>query len=356
MIPVSFASLPKKFLPHLLGNPKCRTAPAGLLEQLQALPFNALPRFGGKQYLYDAGDWVIKGMRSDGLITTPDTHLYRVRKAEKMRKYVVEKGLQNDFVVPEKYLFWNEVLRQFFVVSKKVPLADEVVTLRDDGLRRVLADAGRQHPDTQSSRLSAGARQRRLTDVQVRALAEMSFLGFTDLTYNNLFFDARGRLVVLDTEPQKRAMNKSKFYQFPLSLFYRKGTVKLMQSLAGTAKLKLMVSPAQSFLIRSIEKNRVLKNTARVAFDIVVSLFAFIALRRGVKSLALKGSVGTVVAIASGVIQALVVLRIFVRAMGVVNSLAVWKFACKIDQKNSLGEGDQSGVFNIHQLELKGFC
>ncbi len=50
--------------------------------------------------------------------------------------------------------------------------------------------------------------QRSLTPIQAKTLANISILGCTDLSYNNLYFTQDGKVALIDTEPHKRALKK----------------------------------------------------------------------------------------------------------------------------------------------------
>ncbi len=118
-------NLPKKFFSYLIGNPSCNRP--SLKEEINQL-FQGKPLLSLKgDYILEEGNWVLKLPRKDGLLTTPDTHLYRVRKAEKVRQYIEKNGLQQHLAVPQKYLYWHE--RQFYVVCEKLQLSENVPSI-----------------------------------------------------------------------------------------------------------------------------------------------------------------------------------------------------------------------------------
>src|SRR5687768_4774763 len=88
-----------KFQPFLIGSPTC---PAKIKDEIDTIfkqPLKPLK----SNYIFDAGKWILKLGRTNG-ITTPDTHLYRVRKAEKIRSYIHQNNLDAHIAVPRKYL------------------------------------------------------------------------------------------------------------------------------------------------------------------------------------------------------------------------------------------------------------
>jgi hypothetical protein len=78
---LNLESLPNKFLPFLLGHESC-LAPENCKSEIDEI-FNRSIRNAPSlksDYIYDAGNWVIKGDRTDALApyVTPDTNIYRV--------------------------------------------------------------------------------------------------------------------------------------------------------------------------------------------------------------------------------------------------------------------------------------
>lgn len=213
-------------------------------------------------YIFDAGKWVLKLGRTDGLNTTPDTHLYRVRKVEKIRTYIHQNNLEAHIAVPRKYLYWNTTKNQFYVVAEKMNLSSEVGTPSADVeaiFKQASAFGG------QLRALANNAPRRSLTPTQAKALAELSFLGYTDLTYNNLHFTHDGKVAIIDTEPVKRSLKKMQKSNFFVFLFGDKGARLSQQSIAGIAKLKLYTdNPIALQAVQRVEKNLVLWSIAQL--------------------------------------------------------------------------------------------
>ncbi len=208
---INMSNLSPKFQPFLIGSPKC---PAKIKDEIDTIfqqPLTSLK----SNYILDAGKWILKLGRTDGLHTTPDTHLYRVRKAEKIRTYIQQNNLEAHIAVPTKYLYWNTAQNQFYVVAEKMDLSSEV-GMPTSGEVEANFKAGASFGG-QLQALANNAPKRSLTPPQAKALAELSVLGYTDLSYNNLYFTQDGKVAIIDTEPLKRSlkkMSKSSFFFF----------------------------------------------------------------------------------------------------------------------------------------------
>lgn len=86
---VSNYNLPNKFFPFLLGHPSC--ASSDIKNEIDQIMQSCLI-VDLKNNVFDCGKWILKYPRTDGLATNPDTHLYRVRKAE---KYAITLSITN---------------------------------------------------------------------------------------------------------------------------------------------------------------------------------------------------------------------------------------------------------------------
>lgn len=263
---ITIDNLPSKFLPFLLGFKECKKDIVEDIDKVFEKPLKPLSKT--RDYVFDAGDWVLKLGRTDGFLTTPDTHLYRIRKAEKVRQYITDHHLENDLMVPEKYLYWNKSEKQFYVVAKKIDLSDEVATPANKEFKSVFEEAAKT-TEGQVRAFVEGKPQRSLTAVQAKALAELSILGYTDLSYNNLYFTLDGRVAIIDTEPQKRGLNKNFTKSLIGSWLTDKGALLAQQTLSGTAKLKLYCDDQEALKeVELVEKNHALWSLAKSAVKI----------------------------------------------------------------------------------------
>lgn len=321
MIP---SNLPSKFEPFILGNPKCK-APVSVKTAIDSVFTHPLVDMKGG-YVFDAGNWVLKFTRNDGLMTTPDTHLYRVRKAEKVRKYIADNRLDRELVVPQKYLYWKVDEGRFYVVSQKVDLAPEVANPTPE-----LGEAIRAAELLASGQMQAlvsGAATRALSPLQAKALAELATMGLTDLSYNNLFFDRQGRIAVIDTEPVKRALKK-KLFAYPSFGFWMgdKAVNKAQQVLTGTAKLKLSCSdPLARREVEKVERRHTLWNLAKVVTKLALVCLAIYFLPTIIASLALPSALATtlkICAIGAASLKALLL------SLNTVSLGYIWKQSCK---------------------------
>lgn len=259
MSTLSINNLPSKFEPFLIGSPTCPVKE----EEIDTIFQEPLTPLKG-DYIFDAGKWVLKLGRTDGLSTTPDTHLYRVRKAEKIRAYIQKNHLEKHIAVPRKYLYWNTPENQFYVVAEKMNLSSEVATPASKDIENACKAVAPSF-EGQLQALANNYPKRSLTPIQAKTLAELSFLGYTDLSYNNLYFTEDGKVALIDTEPRKRSLKKI----FNSSFFARwlgdKGSLLTQQSIAGIAKLKLYTDdPTALKAVQRVEKNHVLWSIARL--------------------------------------------------------------------------------------------
>jgi hypothetical protein len=256
-----------KFYPYLLGHQLC---PATFKSEIDALfaqgklPF--LKDAGQRQYIFDGGKYILKLNRPNGL-TTHDTHLYRIRKAVKIQNYIQRNGLENHIMVPKKYLYWNKKESQFYVVCEKIPLSEEVV---QPAPQYVTTDGA--HYGGQWQKFIEGKPRKTLQPIQAKALAELAVLGYTDLSYNNLYFTLDGRVAIIDTEPLKRGLNKKKFAKYTIDSWLNdKASFLAQQSIAGIAKLKMYCTDRAAFReVEKVERNHALWNIAKLIGKIAI--------------------------------------------------------------------------------------
>jgi len=151
-IPSSFIpkTLLAKFYPFFIGHEKCTDRDAKLAKLAVEKAFESresLDQQSIRTYIFEAksltmrakssgaivktGSWIVKNRRCD-METTDDTHLYRVRKAEKLRKYIEAHGLQDRFAVPKKFLYYRKAEEMFYVVSKKLALSVKVAAPNEE--------------------------------------------------------------------------------------------------------------------------------------------------------------------------------------------------------------------------------
>lgn len=248
--------LPEKFHPNLLGHAKCIATPQEVAEIKTAFSNKKDIK---KSYIFDGGKWIFKLPRNDGLFTTPDTHIYRIRKAEKILACLKKHHLSDLFRVPKKFLYQDGTT--FYVVCEKLDLSNEVAKPKSAEIEKALIDAA-ETLGGQGSALRNQQPHRALTPDQARGLAELSFIGYTDLNYNNLFYTKKGEVAILDTEPVKRALKKKA--AIFLKILGTKDAALVEQSLAGTAKLKLYCSDPEAVKqVEKVERKHVLWGMAK---------------------------------------------------------------------------------------------
>ena len=261
-------TLPEKFHPYLIGHPKCCLDPAA---QDQIKNILSQPKVFLKSNVLGVGKWILKHTRTD-FITTEDTHLYRVRKAEKVRRYIEANGLQEELIVPKKWICrWRE---DFWTVSEKIDLSEEVASPIKGFQEWVRPEEAAQVGGQLNALCNLGKPRREINPTQARALAELSILGYTDLTYNNLYFDKAGKVAIIDTEPVKRALKKEVFAGSLPRFFGDKGGFLSMQAVAGIAKLKMVCgNPEALKAVESVETRLVVWTIAKLVAKLALAIF-----------------------------------------------------------------------------------
>lgn len=268
-------NLPLKFLPFLIGSPTCSANIKTEIDEIFQKPLERLSRDNGlsRDNIFVGENWVFKLGRTEESSTTQDTYLYRVRKAEKIRSYIQKNNLDAHIAVPKKYLYWNGVQRQFYVVAEKMSLSREVAVPASKAIEDNFRLAGISGGQLRA--LANNAPQRSLTVPQAKALAELSVLGYTGLSYNNLFFTPDGKVAIIDTEPRKRLTKKVMKSKPSFFLFGDKGAMLSKQSIAGIAKLKLYTNDLAALqAVQKVEKNHVLWSIAKLITKICLVTLA----------------------------------------------------------------------------------
>ncbi|MFA6915877.1 MAG: hypothetical protein WC222_05730 [Parachlamydiales bacterium] len=276
---IALSNLPPKFNQHLLGHSECK-APVGLKEEIDQVFQDFLCNscsIEEKNNIRECVNSIIKGPREDDdTFTTPDTHLYRVRKALKIQKYISENGLNDVMEVPEKYIYYHSQEDKLYVISKKIELSNEIASINSPHREEILKKSERMG---QVQALREGKPKRDFTPIQARALAELASLGYTDLNYNNLFFTKDGKVAILDTEPFTRACKKS-LCDGLMGYFIDKTALIAQQAIEGTARLKLFCKNSKALeAVVMVERNNALWSMAKLTAKIIlISLFVFYAL------------------------------------------------------------------------------
>lgn len=258
----------KSFLPWLLGHPSC-IAPAGTKEEIEHLLQNE-PQRKVKNNIYEVGPWIFKTKRQSDAV-----NVNRLALCQQIRSYIEKNHLENFFIVPDKYLYWDESKKQLVVVVRKLDLSDEVAKPFSKQIENKLWLAGKNEPvGTQGHRLANGAKMREILPEQAEGLATFSFMGATDPTYGNLFFDKQGRIAIIDTETLEVPILE-KLFSSPFSIFLRdRYTHEIISGLKGTSILKASCNQACLAIINKIERSKVMKATASVLAKIALTFFA----------------------------------------------------------------------------------
>lgn len=345
---LTLENLPNKFLPSLLGHESCPATFKNEIDEIFARSIENAPSIKS-DYVWDAGKWVIKGDRTgaEAEAMRPDTNIYRVRKAEKIRNFIQENHLEEHVMVPRKYIYWDERSGKFYVIAEKADLSDEVATPQANA-RDLLKLEGEIHGG-QMEALTNNARERTLTPEQAEALAKLSFKGYTDLTYNNMFFTTDGRVAILDTEPIKRTIKKMFSESYYLTfLFQDTASLITQQAIAGTAKLKLSCSdPLALRAVEKVEKEHFLWNLAQLVGKIavcvlVISAAALLLPHLAIPALAITALKVCFISLAS--------IKLITLTFNIMNASFLWYFShVGMDQNGQ-------GMAGVTGMELAGAC
>lgn len=266
---ITLENLSNKFRPYLLGDSSCKLNQNDWKEV--DIQFNYSETKTIKGHVIATENYIFKGPRSD-IITTLDTHLYRVRKAEKIREYIERNDLRGHLLVPKKCLYWDANKKVFYVVSQKIALSDEVVRPRDFIEKEWKT---MKYPPGRIKDLVNGSRQRSFSAIQAKALAELSFSGYNDLNYGNFFFTQTGQVAIIDTEPTYRFLKKYRGYDF----FIGKEPLSTKLGIKGIAHLKLYTDDAKALTeINKVETTYVTWCIAKLVGKIAALIFVSCAI------------------------------------------------------------------------------
>lgn len=268
-------NLPWEYQPFLLGNRFCKKDID--MDAILNQPLIPLKN----DYIFDAGEWVLKLPRTDDPLITSRTHLSRVLNAKKFHDYILENNLTTELVVPETYLYWHASKRKFYVVSEKIDLSEDVATPANLEAEKNFKLSGATLAG-QMKALADGKPQRSLTVMQAKALAGLACLGYEDLDYNNLYFALDGRVAIIDTKSQECVapylwgnLVQASFYQAASDASLLQtiaigvvGTISILSlfpedasPLAGIAKLKLYCDNKDALKEVEIIGKKILRST-----------------------------------------------------------------------------------------------
>jgi hypothetical protein len=331
-------NLPLKFLPFLLGHSSCLYSKAAVLKQDIDSKLKTRTTVNIKEnYILDAGKWILKLPRT-GINTTPDTHIYRIRKAEKIRNFIKVNHLEEHLKVPKKFLYESKN-GEYFVAAKKVDLSNEVASVSDISFKNNISSFTL---GGQCKAFNEGASQRDLTPTQAKALAELAFLGYTDQSYNNVFFTKTGKVAILDTEPVKRVMKKTVVSSNFFMLLIDKQTLLATQAITGTAKLKAYcTNPEALRQVEIVERKHVLWNVAKLILKIAVCCLVIYYIPVLIASSTLPVIVATALKVS---LIAVLSIKTCTLTTNLANLLLTWKHSCN----------GFAGLTNIVRTEQQG--
>ncbi len=199
-----------------------------------------------------------------------------MRKAQKIRKFITKNNLENHIDVPDQYIYWHSKSEQFYVVAKNMNLSGNVAKPSknfEKELSLSREEGGREGKQTDAFR--SNAPQVSLNVDQARGLAKLACLGYTDLSYDNLFFSQDGKVAIVDTAPVKRRMKKALKNSWIFFLFGSLHSLTTQQSIFGIAKLKLYVDNKDALkAVQKVETTHALWGIARLVATVAVLALA----------------------------------------------------------------------------------
>ncbi len=343
---LTLESLPNKFLPFLLGHASC-SAPKNCKSEIDEIFTQSLKNAPTlkSDYIYNAGNWVLKGDRTgedaEAAQLRSDTNIYRVRKANKIRNFIRANHLEQHVMVPQKFIYWDKTSQKFFVVAEKVDLSDEVASPQSDQVKEIIKQDA--FLGGQALALVEGKSERDITPEQAKALAELSFLGLTDLSYNNMYFTNDGRIAIIDTEPLKRTIKKAMSDSW-IPWFTDRDTWVMAQAIAGTAKLKMACADPEAIkAVEKVEKDHFLWNMAKLIGKIALAVLVFCLVPPLLAQLAIAGAIVTA-------------LQIAILGYATLKALGLLLSTLHISSLWSYSHDGIAGLVNIRDLELQGAC
>jgi hypothetical protein len=275
--PVQLPSLPGKFEPFILtdANPGPIIDGISLKDRMDAAfavgnannitCMSGEKSFSGekshiRKFSYVPG-YFIKTQRKDHFIdkTTPDTHLYRVRKANKIRKAAEKYGFSHLIAVPTKWVYKGK--QEWIVLSEELPLS-----------KRELK------PYTSYAHTSNTSYDE-LTPEQARALSILAFeTNLNDLGSHNLAFTEDRRVAIVDTEPWDRRITKDFSGVLGNRFPFDHEVLRVSRALDGTLRLKRCCSnPAAVREIMAVEKEYYKKTMIKAVMRLALGVLALLA-------------------------------------------------------------------------------
>lgn len=289
---------PAKMRPHILGDNECKVAKEKIEEIKKA--FDA-KKDVKNAYVFcgTAGDkcYFFKKRRKftqaellanplAEVLVTPDSPAYRVRKAAKIERWIEKNKYDGAIVVPKKYLFWDETYNEWYSVAEAIDLDDNaIVSIADQDGDSVENELISVQQGQSQKFFNLNVSKKDLTVRQAYGLATLAFeAGYTDMSYNNFFFDKSGRVAIVDTESLDRGVKKfHRGINFSMiisdRLFNDWGSRSVRAGLLATAKLKLFCKNVEAKkAVESVETRYALWALAKTVGKIALAILAIKAI------------------------------------------------------------------------------
>lgn len=317
-------NLKAKFYPFLLGHPLCQPPVVDLKEKID-LAFNNNEVEQLTEVLFTHDDWLLTKERTD-IVTTPDAHLYCVRKARKIKEYIDKNNIGNEVTIQQSFLYWHEIQNRFYVVAQKAVVDEEVAEPRPEAAE-ILRSQAVQALGGQVKAFNENKPQRALTVVQAKALAEFAKMGYYFLGYQNLYFTPDHKVTIFETEPVKRSLKKN-FSSNSFNYWFKsKRALLTQQAIVGISRLKFYCSnPLALKEVEKIEKRHVLWNSAVLVGKIALVCLVTYGAAHAITLLGIGKTMTVVCQFALGMLGG---LKVGVLIREIRSIFDIWNLSCK---------------------------
>jgi hypothetical protein len=274
------------------------------------------------------------------------TDLYGIRKAIKIKDYIEKKCAADHFHVPCKYLYCNKQNKEIYIASEKIALSNEVGKPASAEIKLYLSEEpdffiniGRQWRALRTGRpksgddigkqrhaLRSGNPERALTPIQAETLAELAiYVGYTDLSYNNLYFTPDGKVAIINTEPVNRILKKLVKKHEIIYWLGDVGIIETRQALIGIAKLKQVCSKPEALQkVNKVEQKYVLWFLAKLVGKIALAILVIYFIPTAFALLPLRGWALTCL---QAILKTIAVLKTISLTLCIIYIYKVWQWS-----------------------------
>lgn len=224
------------------------------------------------------GGYVVKTKRTDAYSThlASDTHLYRVRKALKMRAISEKYSLQDHIEIPLKYLYFQS--NRWYVIAEKSELTDEGPII-NQAYAAALKDKDTDYGAVpgQIRFIEQSSSHRALSQGQARALTVLTYeSGYIDFNFCNFCFTNKGKFALLDLEPLHRKYKKREQAKWKYLGLYDFSLCYLPRLVKSIARLRVATNEPQVVsAINQTENYYLLAHTVKAVARLAITVLAW---------------------------------------------------------------------------------